>query len=151
MDGGQKTACWRASVTVPRNVACIAEDVLAQDSDPAPAIAAFAEAEDPGRYRIEAYFAMPPDGERLHARLQTALGNKLLAFNLRGLPPRDWVGESQAMLPAITAGRFHVYGRHAQASLRPGQTGLLIEAAQAFGTGQHETTYGCLLALDWLA
>ena len=35
--------------------------------------------------------------------------------------------------------------------MAPNRIGLEIEAAQAFGTGHHATTQGCLLALDRLA
>jgi len=44
-----------------------------------------------------------------------------------------------------------VYGSHDADKLPEGRTGLLIEAAMAFGTGHHGTTLGCLRALDGLA
>ena len=65
------------------------------------------------------------------------------------LPDRDWVAAGLAALPAARAGRFRVRG--ARVPARPSLWELRIEAAAAFGSGHHETTRGCLLALDRLA
>jgi ribosomal protein L11 methyltransferase len=67
------------------------------------------------------------------------------------LPPRDWVAESQRGLAAFRAGRFWVHGAHETAAPPRGTVPLLVDAGLAFGTGRHETTRGCLLALDRLA
>ena len=53
-------------------------------------------------------------------------------------------------LTPVSAGRFFVYGSHDADKIPPGAEALLIEAAMAFGTGHHNTTRGCLLALDRL-
>jgi ribosomal protein L11 methyltransferase len=57
---------------------------------------------------------------------------------------------SQQGLEPIRAGRFfvHIPGRRTEAP--PGSVALEIEAGRAFGTGHHETTTGCLVALDRL-
>ena len=50
-----------------------------------------------------------------------------------------------------SAGRFHVFPGHRRGEARAGQIAIRIDAGQAFGTGQHATTRGCLLLLDrWL-
>jgi ribosomal protein L11 methyltransferase len=67
------------------------------------------------------------------------------------LPPQDWLTLSQQGLKPITAGRFHIYTAAHADTLRADQIGIRIEAGQAFGTGQHETTTGCLAVLDRLA
>lgn len=63
------------------------------------------------------------------------------------LPETDWVALSQAGVPPIRAGRFHVHTPDHPASDEPGVTDFTIPASQAFGTGQHETTAGCLAML----
>ena len=65
------------------------------------------------------------------------------------LADRDWVAEGLAALAPVRAGRFRVRGGHHAAW--PSLYELRVEAAAAFGTGHHETTRGCLLALDRLA
>ncbi|MEM6681488.1 MAG: 50S ribosomal protein L11 methyltransferase, partial [Pseudomonadota bacterium] len=112
--------------------------------EPVPSISAFAPEEGAEVLEVEAYFAIQPDP----ASLAKALVG--VDYQVEALPAVDWVSHSQAMLPAITARRFHVYGAHAKETLKPGQIGLWIEANQAFGTGRHETTFGCLKAIDWL-
>ncbi|WP_022726866.1 50S ribosomal protein L11 methyltransferase [Fodinicurvata sediminis] len=67
------------------------------------------------------------------------------------MPETDWVAESQAALPPLQAGRFFVHGSHVQERPAAGAIPLLVEANIAFGTGRHETTRGCLLALCDLA
>ena len=67
------------------------------------------------------------------------------------LPDVDWVAESQKALPPIRAGRFYLYGSHVTAPPPAGAIAIRIEAGQAFGTGRHETTAGCLIALTELA
>jgi len=64
---------------------------------------------------------------------------------------RDWVAQSLADLPPIRAGRFFIAGAHGLGRAPRAAVKLHIEAGQAFGTGHHETTLSCLLALDGLA
>lgn len=59
----------------------------------------------------------------------------------------NWVQRSLDGLPAVKAGRFVVRGGH-HARCRGGQTDIVIEAGEAFGTGHHGTTTGCLQAMD---
>src|SRR3546814_7067586 len=72
-------------------------------------------------------------------------------YSLERLPDTDWVAESQRSLPPITAGRFRIRGSHVTEPAPPGAIDLLIDANAAFGTGRHETTRGCLLALQDIA
>ena len=51
----------------------------------------------------------------------------------------------------IDAGRFHVHGSHRAPAAGRARHAIEIDAGQAFGTGGHATTLGCLLALDRLA
>ena len=64
------------------------------------------------------------------------------------LPETDWVAETQKQVAPIRAGRFHVHTPDFPADAAPGLVDLTIPAAQAFGTGQHATTAGCLAMLD---
>ena len=64
------------------------------------------------------------------------------------LPETDWLTHSQQNTPPIRAGRFHVHTPDFPPLAEPGVTNFCIPAAQAFGTGQHATTAGCLDMLD---
>ncbi len=67
------------------------------------------------------------------------------------VPPKNWVAETQRLLAPLRIGRFFVHGAHFDGRPPRGAIPLLIDASIAFGTGRHETTRGCLLALDRLA
>lgn len=71
-------------------------------------------------------------------------------FELSRVEDRDWVAQVRAELTPVEAGRFVVYGSHDRARIPVNRIALEIEAAQAFGTGHHATTQGCLIALDRL-
>ena len=58
------------------------------------------------------------------------------------IPHADWHADWQARLEPIDVGPFRIAPPW---KARPGD--LIIEPAQAFGTGHHETTTGCLAAL----
>lgn len=64
------------------------------------------------------------------------------------LRQRDWVSEVQKSFPPIQAGRFFVYGSHYTGEKPADAVPILIDAGMAFGSGEHETTSGCLQALD---
>ena len=65
------------------------------------------------------------------------------------LRPADWEAQSLASFPPISVGRFTIAGAHRAAPRR--RFVLRVDAGPAFGSGRHESTQGCLLALDWLA
>ena len=66
------------------------------------------------------------------------------------LPQTDWLASSLRSFPPIDAGRFHLRGSHIAAPRPPGRITLVVDAGAAFGSGEHGSTRGCLLALDSL-
>ena len=63
--------------------------------------------------------------------------------------PTDWKAQSLASFPSVSVGRFTIVGAHQALPRR--RFALCVDAGPAFGSGRHESTQGCLLALDWLA
>jgi ribosomal protein L11 methyltransferase len=63
---------------------------------------------------------------------------------------KDWLKENQESFQPFTVGDFYIYGSHilnpTPGSLHP----LKVDAATAFGSGNHGSTKGCLLALTSL-
>ncbi len=105
--------------------------------------------DQPDAWLMTAYFASEPD-PALVARI-VALFPSAQDVQVALLPDADWTTLSQRGLEPVRAGRFVVHtAAHADA-VRIGDIGIAIEAGLAFGTGQHATTHGCLLALDHLA
>jgi len=67
------------------------------------------------------------------------------------LPEKDWLRHVHENFPPVEAGRFFVYGSHYDSAKPDHLVPLCIDAATAFGSGEHETTKGCLMAFDKLA
>lgn len=104
---------------------------------------------DDGGWLIEALFAEAPDRgavEDLLAPSFTAAGIAARPVVIEQLADRDWLAENRAAFPPRRIGRFWVYGSHVETSPPPTSWPLLVEAAQAFGSGTHPTTEGCLRA-----
>ncbi len=141
---------WRVALTAPDAAAADAA-AAALDATLGTASAFMA---DERAWLVEGWSATHPD----RAVLETVLA---LAWSDRaGAPPelaiervaaRDWVAENQASFPPLLVGRYFIHGSHAGKTVPAGRIGLLIDAATAFGTGEHATTRGCLVALGALA
>ncbi|OJW52708.1 MAG: hypothetical protein BGO67_09620 [Alphaproteobacteria bacterium 41-28] len=67
------------------------------------------------------------------------------------LPQEDWVAAVYRDFPPLTIGRFYIYGSHIQETEQGELIPLHVDAATAFGSGQHESTEGCLRALSLLS
>ena len=124
----------------------------------APAVSAF-DLEPGGAWRVEAYAESEPDRAEIAAALALSLATlpltsgqeRMRELVIEPLPRRDWLRENQESFPPLRIGRFFIHGSHVGAVPRAGAITLRIDAATAFGTGEHATTRGCLLALDALA
>jgi ribosomal protein L11 methyltransferase len=98
-------------------------------------------------WAVEVLFAATPEESEIRNRLG-AIG--AVKWTLEPVADRDWVRESQRLLPEFCAGRFFIYGSHFRGRVPASAWELKIDAGTAFGTGRHETTLGCLLQLECL-
>ncbi len=64
------------------------------------------------------------------------------------VPDKNWLEECYRQFPPFSVGNFFVYGSHYDGSKPDDKLCLQIDAATAFGSGEHGTTKGCLLALQ---
>jgi ribosomal protein L11 methyltransferase len=67
------------------------------------------------------------------------------------LPALDWLAENRRDFPAQRIGRVELRGSHIETPPAASALALTIDAATAFGSGEHATTRGCLLALQRIA
>lgn len=93
------------------------------------------------------------DVGEIEVRMAASLDSEFrgIAIDREVLPEIDWVARSLEGLKPVRAGRFLVHGGHDRDAVRANDIPLLIEAGQAFGTGHHGTTAGCLIVLEHLA
>jgi len=59
----------------------------------------------------------------------------------------NWLEHSYKQFAPFSVGEFFIYGSHYDKTPPTGKIPLLIDAATAFGSGEHGTTAGCLRAL----
>lgn len=99
-------------------------------------------------WRLDAYFESEPDADSI-ALIRTLVPSAgAVEPVVEPLGDADWVTLSQEGLEPIHVGRFFVHTAAHADKAPAGAVAFAIEAGQAFGTGQHETTSGCLLMLD---
>ena len=141
---------WRVVARVRGTDAVTA--VLALLDDLAGAVSAFEIA--PQEWRVEAYPRLPVLTPALSAQLALAAAAEqgtLVEIGEEKLPDRDWLAENQLAFPPLRIGRFFIYGSHHRGGVPSGAIGIMLDAATAFGTGEHPSTRACLMALEGLA
>lgn len=100
-------------------------------------------------WRISAHSAGRPCEETASAVLM-ALGLEPMRIEILPIPDEDWLQKVYEDFPPITLGGFYIYGSHCEDAPPADKIALKIDAATAFGSGEHQTTQGCLKALEGL-
>jgi len=104
-------------------------------------------------YEVSLYADCGDEGiAAIEARMADCLGSDGFGLGIlrEVLPDVDWVAKSLEGLKPVRAGRCLVHGRHDRDAVRANDIAIEIEAGQAFGTGHHGTTAGCLIMLEQL-
>ena len=135
---------WKVSATAHRE---LVERVLGAHEDDTIVLSGREVDEANGEWVLEAWLEDEPTPAQLCA-LEALFPAPVPGFVVEQLEEQDWVTLSQAGMEPIRAGRFHVRTPDHAASSEPGTIDFVIPASQAFGTGQHATTAGCLAMLD---
>ncbi len=147
---------WRLTVTVDQALVEIFSDILERHAD---AVTMFMDdlsgrSDGEGEWHIEGICRNPPDKSKIlsdMAAMAAALNCPVPELDLERVANVDWVLQNLRDFPPIDAGRFFVHGSHWQDGVPTGRIGLKVDAGTAFGSGEHATTQGCLLALDQIA
>jgi len=118
------------------------------DWDPDIVVAGTEVAEDrPEEWKLEAWLPREPSVED-RAAVAALFGDGPPEIGVEPIEEENWVATSQAGLEPIRAGRFVVSTPEHRGAAAPGLREYVIPAGQAFGTGHHHTTAGCLAMLD---
>ncbi len=104
----------------------------------------------PDEWQLDVYLGHAPDAALL-ARIRALAPSTREEPRVEKIADADWVTVSQGFLEPIRAGRFYIHTAAHADSIPADAVAFRIEASRAFGTGHHETTAGCLQALDVLA
>ncbi len=108
---------------------------------------------DKGHWELQAIFESEPDAVRLAVDIEIAAksaGIPVPDYTVQKMPDKDWLRESLKSFQPVTVGPYYIYGSHITRTPPADKIALEIDAATAFGSGEHQTTQGCLTALsEW--
>ena len=141
---------WRISFTVPEGAAPAFAAALTPFGD---SISCF-ETDGKGARRLTAIGAGEPDASALDlmlAKTGAAQGIEPPKARIGKVTADGWLEAGRHRIRTVTAGRFFVHGADLEGIKPPGALAIELEAGPAFGSGSHETTRGCLVAIDRLA
>ena len=141
---------WKITALAPRGAieAALLRHEDAFDWDPDIVISGSEIAEDkPDDWQLEAWLPRKPTNQDRDL-IASLFDGARPRFAQEKLPKTDWLTHSQQGLEPIRAGRFYVHTPDHPALSEPGVRDYCIPASQAFGTGQHATTAGCLEMLS---
>lgn len=109
---------------------------------------------NPEIWMIEGVSKVEPDAGAINQALvltAALLGQGTPVLQKEEIPDCDWMESVYQSFQPQQIGEYYIYGSHNQSQIPPQSLGLEINAATAFGSGEHQTTRGCLLALTELA
>ncbi|MBT7613123.1 MAG: 50S ribosomal protein L11 methyltransferase [Rhodospirillaceae bacterium] len=141
----ENNATWQVSVTLAKDM--VEATDLAFEEAGALAVTTFELAPD-GDWTVTALFDIEPTTRSLQAQIAQALGATaaIMPISIEEVEDRDWIAETVQAFPPLPIGPYWIHGSHA-APPDLERIPMLIDAGIAFGSGEHATTEGCLLAL----
>ena len=147
---GQNPQIWEIVLEVPSRQEV--EDLEAILENITIGISCF---EIPGtsKWRLTGYCADEPSRPHVETCLRETVNgieSDILSLEIRLVEERDWVAEIEQSLGPIHVGPYFVHGSHITKLPPPDSIAIRIDAGMAFGTGNHETTRGCLRAIEQL-
>ncbi len=150
---------WKIHLVAPEAAYEALEAVLSDFGSVSAQTGAAEPYSDPGNdrpaedWRVEVICESEPDVSAVTLALAGVaghLGLQLSEVHVEKLPQIDWLAENRKGFPPVRAGRFFVRATFDETSPPPGSLALTLDAGPAFGSGRHDTTRGCLVALDRL-
>jgi ribosomal protein L11 methyltransferase len=146
---------WQSRFVIPSDAV---ELFMAELEDAALSVSAFEEPErggdDGALWRVELIHRGEPDQRDLAGRLAPLAERSGIAridITIAPLATTNWLARVAASFTPQRIGRFWVHGSHVRAAPPAGTVPIRLDAGLAFGSGEHASTRGCLLALDELA
>ncbi|HVY11986.1 MAG TPA: 50S ribosomal protein L11 methyltransferase [Alphaproteobacteria bacterium] len=97
---------------------------------------------------VEGIYAVPPDETAISVRLEIiarAQSHAPYRFSVESLPTQGWLARNEESYAPIRIGKIIIHGPRQNISSR---YAIALPIGAAFGTGEHPTTHGCLMALQ---
>ena len=138
---------WLVNITLPPDAADFFADALGEEAVAVTTLA-------PPREKtsiVEAIYDHEPNQAEISAKLEilaSALNISSPSFTIKPAPPLDWLKKVAEDFPPLKIARWTIHGAMHRDKVPNRLHALQIDATNAFGTGEHPTTRGCLLMLD---
>lgn len=149
------TDWWRVALVVPEGKAAGFEEALDAHAEIVSRFGADGQDEgDGGLWVVEGLSRHPlkqPEILAAVSAMAAAFCIEPPELEFGRLQQQDWLTLNLASFPPIRAGRFNIHGSHITEAPPHSAISLRVDAGTAFGSGEHASTKGCLLALDGLA
>jgi ribosomal protein L11 methyltransferase len=149
------TDWWRAALVVEEGKAAGFEEALTEHVEIVSRFAAEGQDEgDGGLWVVEGLSRHPigrPELLASVAAMAVGFDMEMPEVEFGRLEQQDWLTLNLASFPPIQAGRFYIHGSHITEEAPFATIALKVDAGTAFGSGEHASTKGCLMALDGLA
>eukprot|EP00439_Symbiodinium_sp_Y106_P089899 s1_g2435.t1 len=142
---------WKATFAAPVAHADAFATLLSDAFHPDAQAVATAEVEEHVTWSVEAYYNDEPNAEQIETiigPLAEELNLPMPEVTVEALPDVNWVAKSLEGLAPIETDRFFVHGAHDADKCPASRIPLLVDAGEAFGTGHHGTTLGCLKFIE---
>ncbi len=138
---------WLVNIKLPLHAAEFIADALGEDAVAVTVLAPPRQAEA----QVEAIYDFEPSQADMAARLEilaAAFDVAAPVFTIKTAPRLDWLKKVASDFPPLKIARWTVHGAMHRGKVPNRLFALQIDATNAFGTGEHPTTRGCLLMLD---
>ena len=142
---------WIAKLTVPADLASVYADAMEPFAD---SLTIFESDGTGSTWQIQAVLAQGTDRTGLSAVVSLIASANAVAEPVLELAPldnTDWLSKVRSDFPPFRVGRVFLHGSHYRPRPGDGPIRLTVDAGMAFGSGEHPTTRGCLLALQDLS
>lgn len=94
---------------------------------------------------FEALFEEKPSDESITMWLKD---QAISHWTFEPLPQKDWLEDNRKSFPPLEVGKFFIHGSHIHDHFPKDKYCLQVDASTAFGSGSHESTQGCLQAIQ---
>jgi ribosomal protein L11 methyltransferase len=145
-----KQKIWSVSFAAP---SALADSMAATLDETALAVTILAQPRK-AEAQIEGLYNAEPDIAPLTAPLAVvAMLNKTKTpkLTIKEMPKLDWLKKVAEDFPPLRISRWTIHGAQHRNKVLHRRYALQIDATNAFGTGEHPTTRGCLTMLDRLS
>ncbi len=109
--------------------------------------------ENKGLWELQAIFEGKPNEDEIGfivGQASSMVGIEKPKIQINPMENKNWLLECYQSFKPLSIGKYYIYGSHIDEKVPAGMIPLQIDAATAFGTGEHQTTNGCLTALNEL-